>query len=196
MRTLYVTGLTTSALAFLGGMATCAAVIWIFTGSSPEPSAFERELRERAVPTSVRTADLVRPYVALSEDVPGEGVRFPGRCGEGFGASLGCMTVREATAHGERLGVQVQLIDGCALCGDLGLRAGDVITHLGHGTGPRRRLVPTSDMARWLLSLPTPARAGGRDETPEALTLRILRDGRPALLTRGPPSAADGARAY
>lgn len=198
MRTLYVTGLTTSALAFLGGMATCAVVIWTFTSSTPSPSAFERQLAEREVPASVRAADLVRPYIALSEDVPGVGVRFPGRCGEGFAGSLGCMTVREATHDGGRLGLRVELTDGCAICEALDLRQGDVITHLGRGTGQQRRLVTTPDMARWLEALPPPARVRGsdRDQAPTALTLRILRDGRPALLTRGPHSAATGARAY
>jgi hypothetical protein len=191
LRTLYVTGLTTSALAFLGGMGTCAAIIWMFSSGAPEPSAFERELKERAVPTSVRAADMTRAFVALSEEVPGVGVRFPGRCGEGFGASLGCLTVREAQHDGERLGVQAQLLDGCTVCTDLGLQRGDIITHIGHGTGQRRRLSPTPDMARWLQHLPAPLRiisSFHRDDPPRALTLRILRDGRPALLTRGPPN--------
>jgi len=188
VRTLYVTGITTSLLAFLGGMATCAVIIWVATGSQPSPSA---PAPERAIPLSIQKAHLDVPYRAVSEEVPGFGVRFPGRCQERFGYSLGCLTVREATSVGMRLGLMVQRMDGCSVCRDLGLQAGDVITHLGRGIAPQRTFVATPDLARWLQHLPAVPRTAPVPPL-QALTLRILRDGDPVLLTRGPPLAIDG----
>lgn len=140
--------------------------------------------------------EALAPSTARSEDVPGlryavrhpEGdFSFPTLCGSSprwIGYELGCARVRPAMSEeGGLLGVLVTDPSDCHLCTALGLRSGDVVTHVsswetdGLDAPLSSTLFSTWDLQRWRARLMAPPPHG-------KITLRVIRDGRPAFLTR------------